>query len=100
MKTLLVRILLAALAFLALPSPIPAQGNATSCIANIQKRLDALGRQADFDFLQARQVIRDFNFGKVSDFTSDVNKRTAFQRVWTSLGRVEKYWLRRYVFMV
>lgn len=85
MKTFVIQLLFFSLLAVLVP-PADAQPSGTQCIANIQKRLDALGNQTDFDFLKARQIVRDFDFGTMSDFATNANKRAAFQRVWTSLS--------------
>ena len=85
MKTFFTRLLILTLLAVAI-YPAYSQPSGTQCIANIQKRLDALGNQTDFDFLKARQIVRDFDFGTISEFAASANKRTAFQRVWTSLS--------------
>jgi hypothetical protein len=87
MQTFLIRFLILTLLAVAI-SPAYAQPSGMQCIANIQKRLDSLGNQTDFDFLKARQIVRDFDFGKVSEFAADATggKKMAFQRVWMSLA--------------
>lgn len=85
MKTFFIRLLIVSLLALVL-SPACAQPSGTQCIANIQKRLDALGDQADFDFLKARQIVREFDFGTISEFAADARKGEAFQKVWKSLS--------------
>ena len=83
----MIRIQLIRIAFiiaLLLGGVAEAQNN-KQCISRIQKRLDVVGT-ADFNFHQARQIIREFEFGKARDFVNDGGKRAAFQRVFTSMS--------------
>lgn len=69
--------------------PLPSahgQPSTVQCIANIQKRLDALGSQTHFDYNKAREIMKDFDFGKLSDAVADPKKGAAFKRVFTSLS--------------
>lgn len=75
------------LLFLAcIPQALDAQQNPAQCVANIQKRLDALGNAPGFDFLEARDIMKDFDFGKIPDAVADPGKAAAFKRVFTSLS--------------
>lgn len=75
------------LLFLAsIPQALDAQQSSAQCIANIQKRLDALGATPGFDFLEARDIMKDFDFGKIPDAVADPGKAAAFKRVFTSLS--------------
>lgn len=64
-----------------------AEAQTAQCISRIQKRLDVVGT-ADFDFYQARQIIKEFEFGKTREFVNDPtgNKKEAFQRIFTSMS--------------
>ncbi|MBK1883947.1 hypothetical protein JIN85_16125 [Luteolibacter pohnpeiensis] len=62
-----------------------AQTNAADCISKISARLEVVGT-ADFDFNQSRQIIKESDFGKPSEFLNDGGKRLAFQKVYTSLS--------------
>ena len=57
----------------------------SSCIANIQKRLDVIGTE-DFSIHKARKIIREFDFGNVGEFKSHPGKRLAFRRFFESLS--------------
>jgi hypothetical protein len=85
MNTALVRFFFAIL-FAVLLSPANGQPSVAQCVANIQKRLDVLGNQTDFDFLKAREIMKDFDFGKVPNAVADPQKAAAFKRVFTSLS--------------
>ena len=66
-------------------SPVSAQATPSKCVSLITKRLEAVGT-ADFDFNKARQIIKEFDFGKASEFVNDGGKRLAFQKVFTSMS--------------
>lgn len=67
-------------------SQLSAQANPSKCVSKISDRLDNLGPTADFDFQKARLIIKEFDFGKPTEFVNDGGKRLAFQRVFTSLS--------------
>lgn len=66
-------------------SPVLAQANPSKCVSLISKRLETVGT-IDFDFNKARQIIKEFDFGKASEFVNDAGKRLAFQRIFTSMS--------------
>lgn len=72
--------------FCGVSHPLEAQQTAAQCVANIQKRLDALGDTPGFDYLEAREIMKDFDFGKIPDAVADPKKAEAFKRVFTSLS--------------
>jgi hypothetical protein len=65
-----------------------AQTNPSKCVSKITERLEALGQTAEFDFLKAREIMKDFDFGKISEAVSDPAKAEAFKRVFTSLSEL------------
>lgn len=65
---------------------VVAQPSPAQCLGNIQKRLDELGSQTDFDYLQMRDIMKKFDFGEISFAVADPNKAKAFKRVITSLS--------------
>ena len=86
MKHKFIALLAACLAWLFVSvSSVFAQANPSKCVSLISKRLEAVGT-ADFDFNKARQIIKEFDFGKASEFVNDGGKRLAFQKVFTSMS--------------
>ena len=63
-----------------------AQANPSQCVSKITERLEALGQAAEFDFLKAREIMNQFDFGTVQAAVSDPAKAAAFKRVFTSLS--------------
>ena len=87
MKHKFISLLVACVAWLfASTSQTSAQANPSKCVSKITERLEALGQTAEFDFLKARQIIKEFDFGKASEFVNDGGKRLAFQRIFTSMS--------------
>jgi hypothetical protein len=78
--------ILLCLFFASVPQALHAQQSPAQCVANIQKRLDALGNAPGFDYLEARDIIKNFPFGKIPDAVADPAKAAAFKRVFTSLS--------------
>ncbi|MBB5353899.1 hypothetical protein HNR46_004164 [Haloferula luteola] len=50
------------------------------------RRSERLGQQNEFDFLKAREIMNEFDFGTVQAAVSDPAKAAAFKRVFTSLS--------------
>lgn len=82
----LFRTLLLALCALFSSNILVAQPSPAQCLGNIQKRLDALGNQTDFDYLQMRDIMKKFDFGEIPAAVADPKKAEAFKRVITSLS--------------
>ena len=86
MKYKLISVLIACVAWLLVStSQTSAQANPSKCVSLISKRLETVGT-ADFDFNKARQIIKEFDFGKASEFVNDAGKKAAFQRIFTSMS--------------
>ena len=81
LRTLLLALFVASSCGNLVAQPSPAQ-----CLGNIQKRLEALGLPADFDYLQMRVIMKNFDFGKIPAAVADPKKAEAFKRVITSLS--------------
>lgn len=63
-----------------------AQANPSKCVSKITERLEALGQTAEFDFLKAREIMKDFDYGEISVVVADPGKASAFKRTFTSLS--------------
>jgi hypothetical protein len=86
MKHKFFSVLIACVAWLSIStSQTSAQANPSKCVSLISKRLETVGT-ADFDFNKARQIIKEFDFGKASEFVNDAGKKAAFQRIFTSMS--------------
>ena len=86
MKYKFISVLIACVAWLFVSaSQTSEQANPSKCVSLISKRLEAVGT-VDFDFNKARQIIKEFDFGKASEFVNDGGKRLAFQRIFTSMS--------------
>lgn len=86
MKYKFISLLIACVAWLFVStSQTFAQANPSKCVSLISKRLETVGT-VDFDFNKARQIIKEFDFGKASEFVNDAGKKTAFQRIFTSMS--------------
>jgi len=87
MKHKFISLLVACVAWLfASTSQTSAQANPSKCVSKITERLEALGQTAEFDFLKAREIMKDFDYGKISVVVADPGKAAAFKRTFTSLS--------------
>lgn len=87
MKHKFISLLVACVAWLCVSaSSAIAQANPSKCVSKITERLEALGQTAEFDFLKAREIMKQFDYGEISVVVADPGKASAFKRTFTSLS--------------